>query len=80
LTKEDVKDELPVKKGSEKFKKLLAKPTGLGTSTNKGVASKSILDVSESLSGLDALELSDAQVRALERALLKEEQVGGIKF
>jgi hypothetical protein len=80
LTKEDVREELPAKKGSEKFKKLLAKPTGLGAATNKGVASKSILDVSESLSGLDALDLSDAQAKALERALHKEEQVGGIKF
>lgn len=80
LTKEDVKEELPKKQGSEKFKKLLAKPTGLGAATNKGVSSKSILDVSDSLSGLDALDLTDAQAKALERALLKEEQVGGIKF
>jgi hypothetical protein len=36
--------------------------------------------MAENLSSLDALDLSDAQAAALERALLNEEKVNGIKF
>lgn len=69
-----------VAKQSKKFKKVLEKPGGLGAATNKQSAGRSVLDIAENLSSLDALSLSDAQVNALEKALAREERVGGIKF
>lgn len=65
---------------SSKFSKVLNKPNGLGASANKSGSQKSIIDTAESLSTLDALDLSDAQADALIRALEREEKVGGITF
>jgi len=65
---------------SSKFSKVLNKPNGLGASANKSGSQKSIIDTAESLSSLDALDLSDAQADALIRALEREEKVGGITF
>lgn len=80
----EVEEEEPVtldkKKEGERFKKVMQKPQGLGASANKQGAAKNILETAESLSSLDAIDLSDAQAEALERALLREEKVGGIKF
>lgn len=73
----------PVKKvssASSKFKKVLNKPNGLGASANKAGSQKSIIDTAESLSSLDALELSDDQANSLLRALEREEKVSGITF
>ena len=71
---------LDKKKEGERFKKVMQKPSGLGASANKQGAAKNILETAESLSSLDALDLTDAQVEALERQLLREEKTGGIKF
>jgi hypothetical protein len=65
---------------SSKFSKVLNKPNGLGASANKSGSQKSIIDTAESLSSLDALDLSDAQAEALLRALEREERVSGITF
>jgi hypothetical protein len=80
----EVVEEEPVtlnkKKEGERFRKVMQKPNGLGASANKQGAAKNILETAESLSSLDAIDLTDAQAEALERALLREEKVGGIKF
>jgi len=80
----EVEEEEPVtldkKKEGERFRKVMQKPQGLGSSANKQGAAKNILETAEGLSSLDAIDLTDAQVEALERALLREENVGGIKF
>ena len=65
---------------SSKFSKVLNKPNGLGASANKQGSQKSIIDTAESLSSLDALDLTDAQADALLRALEREEKVSGITF
>ena len=80
----EVEEEEPVtldkKKEGERFRKVMQKPQGLGSSASKQGAAKNILETAEGLSSLDAIDLTDAQVEALERALLREENVGGIKF
>jgi hypothetical protein len=60
-----------------RFKKLLKKPSGLGSTTN---AKAGHMNVSERLEGInfqDILSLDDRQIKALQEALLLEEKEGG---
>lgn len=72
-TKKDTRDD-------SKVKKLMKKPSGLGSSSNAKAGDLSVADKIADLSTDDILNLSDKQVKELEKALLEEEQAGGIKF
>jgi hypothetical protein len=63
-----------------KFAKVLRKPSGLSNTTNVKSGSNNPLNADTEFSTSDILNLSDAQVAALEKALLNEEQTDGIKF
>jgi len=66
---------------NSKFQKVLNKPSGLGKKANAKAGSSDLLgQLGESFSSLDVLSLSDAQVQALEKALLDEEKSDGVKF
>jgi hypothetical protein len=63
-----------------RFRKVLQKPSTLGVKSN---AKSAELNVSEKLAGVqptDIMNMSDAQIRALEKALLSEENAEGIQF
>lgn len=70
----------PKRTKDSKFEKVLKKPNGLGAAANKRGSGKSIAEVAESLSGVEALDLTDAQAEALLRSLEREEKVNGITF
>lgn len=56
-----------------RFQKVLKKPSGLGASANAKGADLSINERLKSLTSEDVLNLSDAQVAQIERALAREE-------
>jgi hypothetical protein len=63
-----------------RFKKLLRKPSGLGSTPN---AKGGHMNVSEKLEGInfqDIMNLDDRQIKALQEALLLEEKDGGLTF
>jgi hypothetical protein len=64
----------------ERFKRVLNKPAGLGSSTNAKGSKLSISDKMGDLSSSDIMNLSDDQVKALEKALLAEEKQDGLTF
>lgn len=70
----------PNRDQDERFKRVLNKPAGLGSSTNAKGAKLSISDKMGDLSPGDIMNLTDAQVKALEKALLSEEKQDGLTF
>ena len=63
-----------------KFRKLLRKPSGLGSTSN---AKAGHVNLTEKIGGLtpqDIFELSDSQIKALQDALAREEKDGGLIF
>lgn len=77
------KDSDVTRKGNDPasgFKKLLRKPSGLGSTAN---AKSGHTNVSEKLEGInfqDIMNLDDRQIKALQEALLLEEKEGGLNF
>jgi len=71
---------IPDKITNERFQKVLKKPAGLGNATNAKGASLSISEKLGDLSPSDIMSLTDAQAKALERALLEEEKTDGLIF
>lgn len=72
-TKTDTRDE-------SKVKKLMKKPSGLGSSSNAKAGDLSVIDKAADLTTDDIMGMSDKQIAELEKALLEEEKSGGIKF
>ena len=70
----------PKKPTDERFRRVLNKPSGLGSATNVKGGKLSISERAADLSGMDLMELSDAQVKMLEDALRKEEKSDGISW
>jgi len=68
------------KKDSSNFKKIINKPSGLGSATNAKGGELSISEKVGNLDALDIMDLSDKQVKQLEKALLAEEVAGGVDF
>jgi hypothetical protein len=64
----------------ERLRKLLKKPSGLGSSPNAKAGHSSMTEKLGTLSPEDIFNLSDAQIRALQDALLQEEKTGGLLF
>lgn len=65
---------------NEKFKKIINKPAGLSDNTNAKANELSVVEKVGSLASADIFDLSDAQAKQLEAALLEEEKSEGIKF
>ena len=63
-----------------RLRKLLKKPSGLGSSPNAKAGHVNITEKLGSLTPQDIFELSDAQIRALQDALAREEKDGGLEF
>lgn len=75
-----MKKQDPDRVQNDRFRQVLNKPAGLGSSTNAKGATLSISDKMGDLSPSDIMNLSDAQVKALEKALLSEEKQDGLTF
>ena len=71
---------LPKDKLDSRFQKVLNKPSGLGKQANAKAGQLTITDKVTSLSSTDIMDLTDAQVEALQRAMGVEEKEDGIKF
>lgn len=63
-----------------RFKKLLKKPSGLGSTSNAKAGHTGISEKLGSLTPQDIFDLSDAQIRALQEAIRLEEKEGGLTF
>lgn len=64
----------------DRFRKVLNKPAGLGSATNAKGAKLSISEKMADLSPGDIMNLSDDQVKQLEKALFNEEKTDGLSF
>ena len=64
----------------ERFKKLLKKPPGLGSTPNAKAGHLSVGEKLDTFSTNDLLGLTDAQVEALHKALRDEERAEGLIF
>jgi len=70
----------PERVTDDRFRKVLNKPSGLGNATNAKGARLSISEKMSELSPNDIMNLSDDQVRLLEKELYKEEKTDGLTF
>jgi len=70
----------PASNQDDKFQKVLKKPSGLGQKANAKSNDDGITSSLGDISATDLLNLTDAQVKALEKALLDEEKSDGVKF
>jgi len=66
--------------GQEKLKRLLKKPSGLGSTPNAKAGHVNISEKMASFTSEDIMSLTDAQVDALHRALASEEKEEGLLF
>ena len=66
--------------GQEKLKRLLKKPSGLGSTPNAKAGHVSIGEKMSSFTPEDIMSLTDAQVEALHRAMRSEETEEGLSF
>jgi predicted nucleic acid-binding Zn-ribbon protein len=72
--------ESPDEKLDGRFQKVLRKPSGLGNQQNAKGGELTVAEKVGSLETQDIMDLSDAQIAALERALLSEEKSDGVRF
>lgn len=70
----------PDNQPDSRFQKVLQKPSGLGKSANAKGGELPLSERAGNMSATDLLALSDDQIEALERSLLKEEQTDGVQF
>jgi len=68
------------KTGDDKFKKIINKPAGLSDNTNAKANELSITEKVGNLATSDIMDLTDAQAKQLEQALLNEEKSEGVTF
>ena len=66
--------------GQDKLKRLLKKPSGLGSTPNAKAGHVNISEKMSSFTPEDIMSLTDAQVEALHRALASEEKEEGLLF
>ncbi len=67
-------------KPDSRFQQVLQKPSGLGKSANAKSGELPLSERAGNMSATDILNLSDDQITALEKALLREEETDGVKF
>jgi hypothetical protein len=70
----------PDNKPDSRFQQVLQKPSGLGKSANAKAGETPLSERAGNLTAADIMDLSDDQIKALERSLLKEEQTDGVQF
>ena len=70
----------PDNKPDSRFQKVLQKPSGLGKSANAKGGETPLSERAGTMSTEDIMGLSDEQIAALERSLLKEEETDGVRF
>jgi hypothetical protein len=70
----------PDNQPDSRFQKVLQKPSGLGKSANAKGGELPLSERAGNMSPSDILSLSDSQIEALEKALLKEEETDGVQF
>lgn len=63
-----------------RFQKVLQKPSGLGKSANAKGGEIPLSERAGNMSASDIMNLTDAQIEALEKALMKEEETDGITW
>jgi hypothetical protein len=63
-----------------RFQKVLNKPSGLGSTTNAKGGELTIAEKVGSLATEDIMNLTDAQIEALQKALASEEKSDGVRF
>ena len=68
------------RKPDSRFQRVLNKPSALGNNANAKAGHESVLDKMSSLKSTDIMDLSDAQVEALLKAVGAEEKHDGINF
>jgi len=67
-------------KPDSRFQKVLNKPSGLGKAANAKGGEIPLSDRAGSMSSRDIMSLSDEQIAALEKALLREEETDGVAW
>jgi hypothetical protein len=67
-------------KPDSRFQQVLKKPSGLGKSANAKGGETPLSERAGNMSATDILSLSDEQIAALERSLLKEEETDGVVY
>jgi hypothetical protein len=70
----------PDNKPDSRFQQVLKKPSGLGKSANAKGGETPLSERAGNMSATDILSLSDEQIAALERSLLKEEETDGVVY
>jgi hypothetical protein len=70
----------PDNQPDSRFQKVLQKPSGLGKSANAKGGEVPLSERAGNMSATDIMGLSDSQIEALEKALLKEEETDGITW
>lgn len=74
------KDEPKPKAMDSRFQQVLKKPSALGSNANAKAGQLTISEKVGNLSTMDIMDLSDSQIKALMKAMEKEETEDGIKF
>ncbi len=69
-----------LKQPDDRFRQVMSKPSGLGKSANARGGELSLAEKVGSLSATDIMNLSDAQLEALQKFMADDEQRDGIKF
>ena len=67
-------------KPDSRFQRVLQKPSGLGKSANAKAGEIPLSERAGNMSATDIMNLSDDQIAALERALMREEKTDGISW
>ena len=70
----------PEDKMDERFQKVLRKPSGLGNQQNSKAGELTVSEKVGSLKAMDIMDLSDAQIDTLIKAMQTEEKQDGIRF
>lgn len=70
----------PLAEPDSRFKKVLNKPSGLGSTANANAGTGSVMDKLERLSALDLIDIDDATAAKLEQMMKDEENSDGVNF
>jgi hypothetical protein len=73
-------DKLAPSEPDSRLTQVLNKPSGLGKSANAKAGEIPLSEKVSQLSATDIMNLTDAQIEALQKSLANEEQTDGIKF
>lgn len=80
MTPSESDKDLSARKPDSRFQRVLNKPSALGNNANAKAGHESVLDKLDSLKSADLMDLSDAQIDALLKAVEAEEKGDGVDF